>query len=82
MFLDILSTVDFFSSKLTFSKKIFQEHNQTDHWVGSFEYSKHMFWLRNKKNLFPITFSYLKACLSNTAVMVFVTKSMFTLVEK
>ena len=36
-------------STLTNLKKISQEHNQTDHWVGSLEYSKHMFWLSSKK---------------------------------
>ena len=27
---------------------------EPSHWVGSFEYQQHMFWLRNKKNNFQI----------------------------
>ena len=36
-------------------------YGKMEHWDSSFEYSKHMFWLRNKKIFFG-THSYLKPC--------------------
>ena len=32
------------------------------HIYSSFEYPRHVFWLRNKKNIFLIKHSYLEAC--------------------
>ena len=37
---------------------------EPSHWDGSFEYPQHMFQLRNKKNDFPFTHSYLEVWLT------------------
>ena len=44
-------------------KRMFLVFKEPSHRDGSFEYSQHMFWLKNEEKSFSVTHTYLGACL-------------------